>query len=171
MEAADSKAGEVMHALVARRLLKRVRSYDFPKLQEMFAQPDAGYIAEPSKQVLRDKLPEAEAIVADALGVEPHWVSLYWMHIANPISNRFSFTIEGKKILIQDGERRHEFNDVSEVFSPNELPAQMRIELYARMPGDQSPTDLNHDMDNRIDEGMKKALTVVGRSSAEVGGD
>jgi hypothetical protein len=164
----DSPAAKVMKALVARVLFKRVLEYDFQKLDEIFGQPNAGYIAEPTDEgVLRRHLPEAEEIIAKAIGVPPYWVSLHWLHIASPISDRFSFKVEGKRILITDGNRRREFNEASEVFSPNELPGRMRVALFARLPADQSPADLDPPTMDRIEEAMKEALTVVGRASAE----
>jgi hypothetical protein len=164
----ESPAGKVMNALVSRRLFKRVLEYDFPMLEEKFSQPEAGYIAEPTdEKVFLEHLPEAEDIIAQAIGVPPYWVSLHWIHVSNPISSRFSFKVEGKKILILDGDRRREFNEISEVFSPSELPGQLRIALYARLPNDKSKSELDTNALDGIESAMNEALTVMGRVSAE----
>lgn len=166
----ETHAGEVMRALMDRRLFKRVLEYDFAELEEMFGEPDAGYIAKPTdKKVLRDYLSEAEAIVADAIGVEPHWVSLYWKEFASPISKPFSFNVAGQGILITENpaEPAREFNQVSQVFQQGELPAQLRIALYAKLPDGESVETLNEDRWGVIKDGMRHALRVIGQASAE----
>lgn len=157
-----------MTALVERRLFKRVDEYDFPRLTADFGQPGAGYIAQPEHAVLRKALPEAEAIVAGALGIEPHWVSLHWQHIVSPISGRFSFKVEGSGILIEHEEGKHQtFDQASEVFGDTELPGQIRISLYAKLEDGQSSKDLLEDKLSRIRDAFKEALALVGRAAAQ----
>jgi len=165
-----SKAAEVMRALLDRQLFKRILEYDFAKLEEEFGQPVAGYIARPSdKWVLRDHLHEAEETVAAAIGIDPHWVSLYWKEFASPISKPFSFNVAGQGILIVDepSNRAREFNEVSQVFQQGELPAQMRITLYAKLPDGESVQTLGDERRSQIDQGMREALKVIGEASAE----
>ena len=164
----DTPAGKVMTALIERRLFKRVDEYDFPKLNATFGQPGAGYIAQPDDAALRKALPEAEAIVATALGIEPYWVSLHWQHIVSPISGRFSFKVEGSRILIADEEGKHQtFDQASEVFGDTELPGQIRISLYAKLEDGQSSKDLPKERMTRIRDAFKEALAMVGRAAAQ----
>lgn len=166
----ESKAGKVMQALLDRQLMKRILEYDFTDLEQEFGQPDAGYIAWPTDpQVLPQHLPEAEAIVAGAVGVEPHWVSLYWQELASPISRPFAFNVAGKGILILDrkDQRGREFNEVSQVFQEWDLPAQMRITLYATLPQGETVERLTGERRKKIGEGMREALKVIGQASAE----
>jgi uncharacterized protein len=170
LRAAESQAGEVMRALHSRRLFKRIEEYDLRTLQDRFGQPDAGYIARPTdRRVLQENLHEAEALVADALGLAPHLVSLYWKEFANPISRPFDFDIAGKGIFITRSSDAlvREFNDVSQVFQREGLPADMRITLYALVPEDSTREDFIAAKRAQIDKGLGNALRLIGRASAE----
>lgn len=165
----SSKSAEVMEALMDRRLVKRVLEYDFPYLEQTFGQPEAGYIAWPSDpKVLPTNLPAAEKIVADAIGVEAHWVSLYWKELVSPISRPFAFNVAGKGIMIQDSKSGlgREFNEVSQVFQEWDLPAQMRITLYAKLPSGETMSKMNKDRKKQIEDAMRNALELVGQASA-----
>lgn len=164
----EGEAGEVMRSLVERRLFKRVLHYDFEKLIELFDRPNAGDIAEPSKKVLKQHLLEAEELVARAVGVEPRWVSIYWADLENPIGSPFGFQIDGKEILVVDEEgRTREFFETSEVFSDTELRGGVRVEVYARLPNDQSPDDLETAVLERVKEATKEALALIGRAERD----
>lgn len=163
-----SQAGEVMQALVQRHLFKRVLDFDFDALVQEFDRPSAGDIAGARKAVLRQHRPEAEKLVAAAIGVDPHWVSIHWVDIENPISSRFSFKIAGKEIMVVDKDGRPvEFNETSEVFSDSETPGRIRVSLYARLPDDRSAKDLSNDEVHRIKAAMKEALAIIGKAEAE----
>ena len=68
----EARAGQIVQALLSRRLLKRVVRLSFRELVEHFGRQEAGAIAEPDPNVLRGKLPEVEASIGEAAGVEPH---------------------------------------------------------------------------------------------------
>ncbi len=163
----ESPAGEVMRSLVERQILKQVVTYDFDRLVHEFDRPSAGHLAKPSDEVLRDHLAEAEAIVATAAGVAPHWVSIHWADIESPISSQFSFKIQGKEILIEDddGETR-EFNETSEVFADTELPGRVRVSVFVRLPQRKSPVDLSEEEREQVAKGAHEALTVIARAEA-----
>lgn len=169
LEYPESKAAEVMQALLDRRLLKRVLEFDFVDLEQEFGQPDAGFIAWPTDpKVLPENLPAAEKIVADAIGVEAHWVSLYWKELVSPISRPFAFNVAGKGIMIEDSNSGlgREFNEMSQVFQEWDLPAQMKITLYARLPVGETEAKMKKERKKKIQDGMRDALKVIGQASA-----
>lgn len=166
--AETSPAGEVMQALVERHLFKRVLVYDFDDLVQVFGRVSAGDVAGVRKSVLIEQRPEAERIVAEAVGVEPHWVSMYWDDIENPIASRFSFNIAGKEIMVVGKNKRpSEFNETSMIFSDTEAASRVQVSLFARLPDDRSERELNGQERNRIKASMKEALAIIGKAEAE----
>jgi HD superfamily phosphohydrolase len=163
-----SHAGDVMRAVVDRHLFKRVLDYNFDDLVEAFGRPSAGDVAGPRKSVLLDQRPKAEEIVANAIGIESHWVSMHWDDIENPIASRFSFNIAGKEIIVVGKDKRpNEFNETSEIFSDSEAPSRVQVSLFARLPGDRSERDLDKQEKHRIKTAMNEALAIVGKAEAE----
>jgi len=53
VDSEGTKSGDVMRALVQRRLFKMLLTYDFEDLRREFGQPEAGFVAEPGSEVLR----------------------------------------------------------------------------------------------------------------------
>jgi HD superfamily phosphohydrolase len=166
--ARKSKAGDVMRAVVERHLFKRVLDYGFDDLVDAFGRPSAGDVAGARKAVLIEQRPKAEQIVAKAIGVEPHWVSLHWDDIENPIASRFSFKIAGKEIIVVGRDKRpYEFNETSDIFSDTEAPSRVQVSLFARLTNDRSEKDLGKQERNRIKTAMNEALAIIGKAEAE----
>jgi HD superfamily phosphohydrolase len=168
VEKADSQAGDVMRALIERRLFKRLLQFTFEDLVEVFDRANAGDVARPRPQVLRDNLAEAERIVAEALNVDPIWVSLHWVELQNPLGSRFSFELAGKDILLVDdeGHATGEFNAVSEVFSDTELGGKMLVTLYALLPDGGRFEDRAEGDRQRVRQAVVEALGVIANAEA-----
>ncbi len=165
-QAEGSHAAEIMRALVRRRLMKRLMRFSPEELEGTFGRDGTGYILLPEKQVLKQVQADAEAEIADAAGVERHWVALYWEHLQNPISKSASFRVQDQDVLIvTDGDDAVPFHQVSEVFSDTEKPARRFIALYVRPPNDEQ-------FDDAAQEGIRsaslRALKTIGAASAAV---
>lgn len=129
-----SPAGQVMRSLTRRALMKRVVQITFEELQKDLDVSLAGYAVEPDEKALAGNLPEAEALVAAAVGVDVHWVTLHWEDLKSPITSRKSFRVLSSDVLIVEGKTVQAFGAVSEIFSAAEPAARRSVAVYIRLP-------------------------------------
>jgi HD superfamily phosphohydrolase len=163
--AARTPGGEVMRALMGRRLFKRLIRLDFKSLEDQFQRQLAGYVASPDETVLRAMLPEVEAAIASRAGVDPHWVVLHWEKRESPISTRFDLRVAGRDIMIVDDDGTPSvFHERSEVFQRVEGQGEVFISLYVRPANDVRPSE--GDLD-RIRDVTFEGLEAIGKAAAE----
>jgi hypothetical protein len=133
----ESTAGRVMRALVDRRLCKRVERFDRSWLREQFGALLSGFMLAPEEAVLRSLVPEVEATIATAAGVDPCWVVLHWEDRRSPLSLRYSLrTLASNIIVTNDQGATASFYEQSEVFTEGEQPGRASVSLYLRPKGD-----------------------------------
>ncbi len=168
IEKKESRAGQVMRALMERRLYKRILQFTFEDFVELFGRANAGDVARPRPQVLREHLPRAEELVAQALSVDPIWVSLHWVELQNPLGSKFSFELAGKDILLVDdeGHATGEFNATSEVFSDTELGGKLVVSVYALLPPSSRFDEWDDDAQRRVKDAVIEALGIIGSAEA-----
>lgn len=77
--AEDSRAGEMIRALRARQLMKRVARFGLDDLVSYgFDEKSVERALSPGRDVIQRERGAAEQLVADALGVDPMWVAFHW---------------------------------------------------------------------------------------------
>lgn len=162
----ETRSGQVMIALRNRILFKRVVRFSSQQLESQFNQPAAGAVVEPTEGVLDSLLPELEARIAEKAGVDPHWVSLYYEHLKNPISSRAGFRVFDTDVMIimRDG-RALPFKQVSEVFSETELLGRRFISVYVGGPQEMQ---FDEDAVDRIRKATFDALELVAERSMTI---
>lgn len=159
-------AGQVMAALVSRRLMKRVVRFNFSDLLNEFGRLLAGAVIDPEGGPPAEAVAAAEEEVSRAAGVEPHWASIYWEHLQNPISTKASFRVFDEDILIQFGEGPSaKFGEASEVFGNADLLGRKFVSVYLRPEGDQSP---DPGQLARLREAAFEGLRAVGEASLAI---
>jgi len=132
----DSRSGEIMQALVDRKLMKRVGRMDFAELDYRLGREMAGFIVDPDEAAL-DALPQIEDTIASTIGVPAHWVAVFHDRLSNPVLRPYTARIEGDDIvLVGDDGRVHVFHDASEVFTRGEGEQRRSVSLYVRPPDD-----------------------------------
>lgn len=167
-EASTHKGGEVMRSLLNRQLLKRFIRLDRDDLRERCGGGLAGFAAVPSKEVLKEHLADVEAAIAEAAGVEPHWVSLYWENLKNPLASLQSVAIDDKEIVLLSNENEpRKFIDASEIFENAELPPKPYVSLFVR-PTSPDAYPFKKEVEERIDEALNEGLKRIATAQASV---
>jgi HD superfamily phosphohydrolase len=163
---AESTAGKVMRALVDRRLCKRVLRFDRNSLQAQFGALESGLMLAPEESVLRRSLPEIEATIAAAAGVDPCWVVLHWEDRRSPLSLRYSLrTLAANIIVTNDANATASFYSQSEVFTEGEQPGRASVSLYLRPKGDRP---MPSKVTKKVREVTLAGLERIGQVGAEV---
>jgi HD superfamily phosphohydrolase len=166
LKAEGSRANEVMSALVRRRLFKRILRFSQEDLRAEFGRQLVGYIIRPGDGVLATHLPDIENRIAAELGIDGHWVTLYWEDLKSPISTRYDVMVAANDIMIVDDTNKvFIFREQSEVFTQGEQPPRHFISLYLRPPNDKPLPD---DTRSRIRTIVVSGLEVIGKSTASV---
>lgn len=125
--------GQLMRSLLDRHLYKRLFRYGLDELRKHLGIEYAGYAASPDKEVLKEKITNVEAAIAESAEVEAHWVCLYWENLKNPLSGVPSLTIDDKEIvLLTDDDEPRKFIEASDIFQNAELPTQPFVSLFVR---------------------------------------
>ncbi|MGH9194256.1 MAG: HD domain-containing protein [Acidimicrobiia bacterium] len=162
----NSRAGQLMRALVERKLCKRVARLGFTQLQQSFGRLLAGNIAQPEDKVLDRLLPETEARLAQAAAVEPHWVMLHWEDRGSALSMRYSWRAAAKEIFIVDTEgETTAFHDRSEIFTRVERQTEPSVSLYLRTSDDKP---LSKTKSAAIEKALLAGLEIIGSETAAV---
>jgi HD superfamily phosphohydrolase len=127
-----SVAGQLMRALVARRLCKRVIRLEANQLNAKFGETNAAWIAHAPKEILRDKIPPLEEEIASLAGTESHWVILHWEDRKSQVSFPGDARISSKDILIMspDLPLLPFHGRWSEIFTHDSVPSEKSISLY-----------------------------------------
>lgn len=163
---ASSPAGNLMRALVERRLCKRVLQLDAAEARLRFPGTLAGFLLTPDPKALSDKLQGVEEAIASAAGVEPHWAILHWQSRGSPLGLQYSFRPAAQEIYLVDDEGTVSlFHDRSEVFGRNEKVADPSVSLYLRTRADKP---LSAAAMKRVRKATLKGLETIGRASASV---
>lgn len=166
LAAPNTRAGQVMDALVSRELMKRVVRLDFDDLEQTFDRYLAGFVMSIDSDRYVEAIASAEERLAGVAGVEPHWVSLYWQTDRNPVASRFSPRMAPNQVLIAGGDRKPEsFEEMSEVFGAGDVRGPTSVSLYLRPQGGASlgPAKLEELRESFIDE-----LRQLGEDAARV---
>jgi HD superfamily phosphohydrolase len=132
LDANDTAAQEVARALTARRLFKRILNVTRTELADRFDPLFAANILGRSEpRIIDESIPEIEAHVAEAAGIDPHWVSLYWDTRVSPIALPGQTLLSDKDITItskESGPMR--FYEVSEVFTHDQQAPSSSLIIY-----------------------------------------
>jgi HD superfamily phosphohydrolase len=165
-----SKARQVAQALVDRKLLKRVATLDVDDLKDNFHfdMMAAGEAIEPKAGVLKEYQADAEAIVAEAAGVDPMWVVLDWERLQNPITSNDAFKVVDKDVLITDDDliALDKFTEHSEIFgNVDSLGARRRVVAYIQPPEGKPFTRRKT---TAIRKSMAEALRPISEAGKEV---
>jgi uncharacterized protein len=161
-----SAAGNVMRALVQRRLCKRVFQFEAPETREIFPGTLAGFVLKPDDKAMSETLADAETSIASAAGVEPYWATLYWDNRGDPLALRPSVRPEAKEIyLVDDTGQDSLFHDRSEVFGRQERATEPTVSLFLRTKADRP---LSKAAMKRVRKTTLRELERIGRASARV---
>jgi len=126
-----SIAGQIMRALVERRLCKRILRLDSGELASIFGDGPAAWIANADGQTLREHRPVVEAEIAAVAGIAPHWVILNWEDRKSQVSLPGDARISPKDIVLVNSRSEHfQFHERSEVFTKEAIPSQQSISVY-----------------------------------------
>lgn len=152
-------SGELMRALLDRKLLKRIVQLDLAELVRHFDREMAGYIIDPDEATAREMIPVVERVVAERVGIEDHWVAVFHGRQKNPVLRPYSARVEGEDILlVDDADNVQMFHDISQVFSRGEAEPQRVVALYIRPPNDN-----REDLDmNVVTEAFLTGLSQLG---------
>ena len=128
-----SKSKEMMQSLKDRRLLKQLAQVTHAQLEAKLGLTGAGNAVRP--QGLESVLPEAEAHVAAAAGVDPTWVVLHWEDLKSPLSSRDSVLITESQVpMVMRDETIQPFNQLSDIFGSTEPAPRLSVSAYVRPP-------------------------------------
>lgn len=162
----ESAAGRVMRALVERRLCKRVLTLRGEWLRETYGALVSGGILNPDDGALGRLLPDVEAAIASAAGVDPCWVVLHWEDRRSPLSLPYSLRTLAKDIIVTDNQGRTvSFYEQSEVFAQGEQPGRASVSLYLRPKGDKP---MSAKMTEKVRKTTMEGLEKIGNVGAEV---
>jgi HD superfamily phosphohydrolase len=128
----SSRAGQVMRALMERRLLRRSIDITLEDLKREAGQRLAVDALLP-QSLARDAVADAEEQIAEASGMEPLWVSLHWENLQSPLRATDPSTSDDKLVYIVDDHGRMEnLEDVSEIFGQPSVGGKQTVAVYLR---------------------------------------
>lgn len=118
--APDSRAGEIVRALLKRRLMKLVVKLDADDLV-------GGQVGSRSAETLKKEQAAAENLIADVAGVDPMWVAVHWDEPQNSV----------KEVSIVDGRTGavKKFTELSDLFRSGGQRSQRSVSVYV-LPAD-----------------------------------
>lgn len=155
-----SPAKDVMSALTRRQLLKATSRYSHAELEEQFGMTLAGNAVKP--QNLDEVLPEAEALVAEAAGVDPRWVMFHWESLKSPIGSQDRLILEDSQVPIVVGKSIQPLSQVSDIFNNTEQLPKYAVVAYVQPPG----KPFNQLMKKKIDKAFLASLKMIAERSA-----
>lgn len=161
----NGRAGDVMQALMERRLCKQVIPLNDEVVLARLGRIVGGAALKPEEQALESLLPEAEARIAAVAGVDPVWVILHWDERRSPLTSQYSPRTQSSDIfLVNDKGDTTLFHDRSEVFQRGDVGAKPSVSLYLRPQDD---LGLEERVD-RLRNAVFEELDRIGRASNEV---
>lgn len=164
----SSNAGQVMQALIDRRLFKLVARYGQPELEALEKNvQQRGFIAQPDDDAMTRLLPDVEAAIAAAAGVDPHWVCLHWENRKDPLASQLAVRVAASTIILVEGDGKGQwmFEKRSEVFREGVQPPEVFISLYLRPPDDRK---LDSKVLKQVTRALKDGLKTIGAAAKAV---
>jgi HD superfamily phosphohydrolase len=130
------RAGQVMRALVDRRLLRRCIEITFSDLNQAAGRRLAGEALLP-RSLSPELVAEGEGKIAQAAGVDPLWVSLYWENLQSPLGLAGTLKTDDQHVYLVDNQARMEtLEDASEIFGQPGIGGTQRVIVYLRPDGE-----------------------------------
>jgi HD superfamily phosphohydrolase len=162
----SSPAGSIMRALTRRRLVKQELRLDAVQAQAEFEGSLSAYVLSVDPNAQEQAITEAEARIASAAGVDPHWVFLHWENRASPLTLRYDVRRASREIyLVNDDGEGSLFHNRSEIFDRREQPAEPSVSLYLRPKDDRPLTATAY---KRVRKAAMEGLAEIGLASAQV---
>lgn len=120
----------------------------------------AGYAVKPEN--LADTLPEAEALVAQAAGVDPRWVVFHWESLKSPIGSQDRLTLPDSQVPILVGDDIQSLSQVSDIFNNTEQLPKYAVVAYVQPPG----KPFNQLIQKKISKAFLESLRMIAERSA-----
>jgi HD superfamily phosphohydrolase len=157
--------GEVMTALVERRLLKRSQRYGMRALTEKLgSRMMATYATSIDTRQQADSIHTAEAQIAAVAGVAPQWVCLHWEDPTSPTARVPAPPLSGNDIMIVGAEPWPvSFTDRSQVFGAPPSDHDRFAALYVR-----PPNEIDGTWKDRVEEAFTEQLCDLANEAAQI---
>ncbi len=161
----NTVGGQVMEALVERRLLKRRHRYGMRALTEALGSPMmAAYATNVDTRRQASSIQAAEARIAEVAGVAPQWVCLHWEDPTSPTARVPAPPLSGNDIMIVEAEPWPvSFTDRSQVFGVPPTDHDRFAALYIKPLGQTTPTE-----DERVEDVFVDQLRLLAEESAQI---
>jgi HD superfamily phosphohydrolase len=156
-----SQAGELMRALIDRKLLRRCLEITLSDLTEVLGLRLAANAVLP-QSLDRDLIAEGEAAIASAAGIDPLWVAFHWEDLQSPIGTAGSVRATDKDVYLVDDQGAMEaLEETSEIFGQPAMRGTQRVLVYLR------PPDGHWDeaMESRVKEAAIASLGAIARAA------